>query len=254
MNLLISLRSEVLKTKRSATFYLTIIAAAIIPFIILLDITSDGLQSDNKKDPLNGIYKMGFKMLYIAILPVFVVALCTLLPQIEYRNNAWKQVLASPQTKANVFFAKFLQVQLFILLMLLCFNIFLPGVIVIVHLMHPEFKIFDQPFNGSKVLTYNVNLYIAVLAISAIQFWLGLRFKNFIVPIAVGIALWITGMMMTFEFKSNLMDFFPYSFQTFPLMPELQPKMTQVAWTSAGYATLFLLLGFLDFRKKVGRA
>jgi hypothetical protein len=26
--------------------------------------------------------------------------------------------------------------------------------------------------------------------------------------------------------------------------------MTQVAWTSAAYATLFLLLGFLDFRRR----
>jgi hypothetical protein len=54
---------------------------------------------------------------------------------------------------------------------------------------------------------------------------------------------------MVFE-ESNLVDYYPYSFQVFPSVAKLQPKMAQVAWTSIGYSTLFLLFGFLDFRNK----
>ncbi len=249
MSLLISLQAEVLKIKRSATFYLTIIAAAIIPFILLCNIALDGL-SDTRKDPLKEIYKLGFEMVYIAILPVFVVALCTLLPQIEYRNNAWKQVLASPQTKANVFMAKFVQVQLLILLMLLCFTIFLTCVVVAAHFMHPEFKILNQPFNVNTLLTYNVNLYITVLAISAIQFWIGLRFKNFIVPIAVGIGLWITGIMIVVGYKMQNSEFFPYSFPVYSILPDFKSKIPTIQLYSVGYAVLFLVLGFISFRRR----
>ena len=250
MSLIISLQAEVLKTKRSATFYLTIIAAAIIPFILLLNIALDGLPSETRKDPLKEIYKLGFEMVSIAILPVFVVALCTLLPQIEYRNNAWKQVLASPQTKANVFMAKFLQVQLLILLMLFCFNIFLTSVVVVAHFIQPEFKILNQPFNGSTLLTYNVNLYIAVFAISAIQFWIGLRFKNFIVPIAVGIGLWITGIIIVVEYKMQNSEFFPYSYPVYSIFPDFKSKIPTIQLYSLCYAVLFLVLGFISFRRR----
>jgi hypothetical protein len=30
----------------------------------------------------------------------------------------------------------------------------------------------------------------------------------------------------------------------------MQPIMTQIVWTSIGYALVFLLLGFLDFRRR----
>ena len=41
MNLLISLRSELLKTRRTSSFYLTIAAAAFGPLMTLLDIMID---------------------------------------------------------------------------------------------------------------------------------------------------------------------------------------------------------------------
>ncbi|MFN2439691.1 MAG: ABC transporter permease, partial [Chitinophagaceae bacterium] len=149
MNLLISFRSEMLKTKRSATFYVTMAAAAIIPTIFLFDLIADGINSDSRKDPLNGIFKMGFEMLTLAILPIFVVALCTLLPQIEFRNNTWKQLHASPQTKANVFIAKYLQVHSLILLLLVSFNVFMAVVILVANFISPALKLFDTSFNSS---------------------------------------------------------------------------------------------------------
>ena len=89
-----------------------------------------------------------------------------------------------------------------------------------------------------------------MLAVCSIQFWLGLRFKNFIVPIAVGLGLWLTGTMLALEFQSSSAIYFPYSFQTFNLAPKLQPHLEQVAWTSAGYAVLFLIGCFFDFNRK----
>ena len=127
MNLLISLRSEVLKTKRNAAFYFTLIGAAIIPFMFLLNSLTHGLpdEDDSNKDPLNAIFKLSSQMLGIGIFPLFIVLVCTLLSQIEYKNNTWKQVLTSPQTKMNVFLAKFLNIHLLILLFLVSNHLFL---------------------------------------------------------------------------------------------------------------------------------
>src|SRR5688500_17806722 len=103
MNLGISLRSELLKT-RAASFYLTLVAAAAGPVVYLLNIIFDEGEIDpSQKDPLNAIFKILSDMNGTALFPLFIILICTMLPQMEYRNNTWKQLFASPQTKGNVF-------------------------------------------------------------------------------------------------------------------------------------------------------
>ena len=252
MNLLVSLRSEILKTKRTAAFYFTLVGAAIVPAIFLLNVLTDGLpdEKQSSKDPLNAIFNLGCEINSLAIFPLFLVLICTLLPQIEHKNNTWKQVLTSPQTKANVFTAKFLNVHLLILVFLIANHLFMWIVAIGAHLAIPQLNILHQPLNGKTILINTANLYVAVLAICAIQFWIGLRIKNFIVPIAVGIAMWLTGTILSLEYHSSLANYFPYSFQLFPMSPQYKPDLAQVVWTSAGYAAVILLLGFLDFRRR----
>ena len=248
MNLLISLRSEILKTKRTASFYFTLVGAAVIPFIFLLNVLSDGI-SETRKDPFNSIFKLGSQMNGLVIFPMFVILICTLLPQIEYRNNTWKQVLASPQTKANVFIAKFLNIHILILLFLLAYHLFMLLVVVVAHFVLPELDILHQPLNGKTLLLTAANSYITLLAIGTIQFWIGLRFKNFIVPVAIGLVLWFAGTIMMFGLHSSYAKYFPYSFQAFTF-PEFKSQLDRVAWTSLGYAVFFLVLGFIDFRRR----
>lgn len=250
MKLLIALRSEILKTKRTASIYFTLVIAAIIPAILLLNVLTGGsdLQSTGK-DQLNGLFQLCAERTGLVFFPMFVILVCTLLPQIEYRNNTWKQVFASPQTKGNVFFAKFLNINGLILLFLIANLVFMCLVIVITHFSNPALNLLHQPFDAFKLLLRTTNTYIMMLAMGTLQFWLGLRYRNFIIPIAVGLVLWITGMVFIFE-ESKIVDLFPYSFQVFPIVSKLQPKLTQVAWSSVGYATLFLVLGFLDFKRR----
>src|SRR5687768_5086357 len=210
MNLLISLRSELLKT-RKASFYLTLIGAAVGPVMFLLNVLLDENEIDpSQKDPLNAVFKILSDMNGTALFPLFVILVCTLLPQIEYRNNTWKQVFAAPQTKWNVFLSKFLNINLLILVFLFANLVFMALAIVVTHFFHPTLHLLDQPFDAGRMLMRTVHSYITILAMCTIQFWLGLRFRNFIIPIAIGLALWFTGMIMALEFKSEWIDVFPY--------------------------------------------
>ena len=250
MNLLISLRSELLKT-RTASFYLTLIGAAVGPVMYLLNVLLDENEIDpSQKDPLNAIFKILSDMNGTALFPLFVILICTLLPQIEYRNNTWKQVFASPQTKVNVFLAKFMNVQLLMLVFLIATHVFMFLTIVGINFIKPTLNLFEHPLNVSTVLVNAANAYILLLAVSAIQFWMGLRSRNFIVPIGIGFALWLAGTIMAVQYKSNLVFYFPYSFNAFPVSTKLKSQLTQVAWTSLGYALLFLIVGFFDFRRR----
>lgn len=251
MSLLISFRSETLKTKRTAAFYFTLIGAAIVPFMLLFSIISDDLPGDiaKRNDPINSMFRLLSEMNGLCILPLFVVLICTLLPQIEYRNNTWKQVLASPQTKANVFAAKFLNIHLMILLFLVASHLFMWVDIIAAHFILPDLNVLGRPFDLYPVLTDNVDWYLAVLAIGTIQFWIGLRSKNFIAPVAIGLVCWLTGTIMVLQYHSAMSPYFPYGFQAISLSP-FKPKLTQVEWTSFGYAVLFLVAGFFDFRRR----
>ena len=127
----------------------------------------------------------------VALFPLFIILICTLLPQIEYRNNTWKQIFASPQTKANVFLAKFINVHLLMLVFLVATHLFMFLTIVAINFIKPDLNLFKHPLNESIVLVNAANAYISMLAVCAIQFWIGLRFRNFIVPIGIGFALWL---------------------------------------------------------------
>jgi hypothetical protein len=185
------------------------------------------------------------------ILPWFIILACTLLPQIEYKNNTWKQVLTSPQTKANVFLAKFINIQLLIFLFLVTNQLLMLVDAVILHFIEPSLHVLNQPLNSSAIVATLVNSYVALLAICVIQFWLGLRFKNFIIPIAIGISLWFIGSILVMQTKSAFAEYFPYSFHMYASFPQFKHKdLSSIHWTSVGHAVLFLLVGFLDFRRK----
>ena len=250
MSLLISFRSELLKT-RKASLYLTLIGAAVGPVMYLLNVLLDENEIDaSEKDPLNAVFKILSEMNGTALFPLFVILICTLLPQIEYRNNAWKQIFASPQTKVNVFLAKFMNVHLLMLVFLIATHLFMFLAIAGINFIKPTLNLFKHPLNGSAILVNAANAYILLLAVCAIQFWIGLRSRNFIVPIGIGFALWLTGTIMAVQYKSNLVYYFHYSFTAFPVSTKLKSELTQVAWTSLGYALLILIVGFFDFRRR----
>src|SRR6476620_9059762 len=138
MNILISLRSELLKTTRTASFYITLIGAAVGPVIYLFNLLLDEGEVDAlKNDPLNTLFKILSEMNGTALFPLFVILICTLLPQIEYRNNTWKQLFAAPQTKGTVFLAKFININRLIVLFLVASLVYLSLAIVVMHFADP---------------------------------------------------------------------------------------------------------------------
>jgi lantibiotic transport system permease protein len=252
MSLIISLRSEILKTKRTAAFYFTLIGAGIVPFMFLFStISQNALPNEGRsgKSPLNIIFDLSSEMVGVCILPLFVVLICTLLPQVEYKNNTWKQVLASPQTKDNIFAGKFLNIHLMILLFLVASHVFMWIVAIASHFILPHLDLLNKPLDGVKILQDNAHAYLSVLALGAIQFWIGLRSKNFIVPIAIGIVCWLIGTIMVFEYRSAISPYFPHGFHAIRFST-FKALTNQVEWTSFSYAVVVLILGLLDFKRR----
>lgn len=251
MTLPVVLRSEMLKMRRTASFYLAVFAALPIPAILLLNILTGGSDLNAiSKDPMNLMFEMCMERNGVLFFPIFVILVGTLLTQVEYRNNTWKQVFAAPQTKSNVFFAKFININLLMLLFLFANLVFMLIAVVITHFYIPSLNLLNQPFDVAAVLMRIVNAYLSILALCSFQFWLSLRFRNFIAPIGIGLALWFVGVILLFTSRPVFLEYYPYSFQAYAFIQEAQPKMPLIVLTSVAYAIVFLLLGFLDFRRR----
>ena len=254
MSLSISIRSEFLKSRRTASVYLTIAGALLVPLMFTLDATLGSISPENMRNPLAAFFRESFTIVTMVILPVFIVLITTLLPQIEYRNNSWKQVFASPQSLSAIYFSKFLNVQFLIILFLLIFNGGLFSGIVIIHFFAPAIQVFSYPMDWNDLLFYNLNAYIAVAGISAFQFCLGIKLRNFIMPIAIGLVLIIFGGILVFDMQAPFAKIYPHAFPALISLPADKSINTQILFTSLAYTFIFLSLGFAWFKSRKVRA
>ncbi|MDQ7950110.1 MAG: ABC transporter permease [Pedobacter sp.] len=257
MSLAITLRSELTKTKRSPIWILTFVAAIIAPALMLIAIseTHDGGQPSHDiqkmaKGAWDAYYYQGIGILSFVFLPLFVILTSTLLPQIEYRNHTWKQVLASPQSYGKLYFSKFLIFQLviiaFILGSLVC--IALSGTISAV--LNPKFNFYAHPLNWQKMWLATSKAYVAILGLSAIQFWVGIRFKSFLIPMGAGVMFFILGMINMIGYPVIDASKFPITYSGFIYIDDNVAKVTEVLWYSVAYMAVVLVIGFFDFRYK----
>jgi lantibiotic transport system permease protein len=256
MSFAISLRAEVLKTKRSAAFWLSVLGALFIPviFFLMYVFKPDVFTVQLKDKPWQIHFQHGWETLTIFMLPMFVILICSLIPQIEFKNNTWKQVFASPQSIGNIFFSKYLTIQLMILLCFILFNVFMILSAVFVNLINENYTFLSQPVDWAALLRLSFKTYISMMGISAIQYWISLRIKNFIAPIGIGLAFLITSVIiMRWEHIAKV----PYAHPAltfFEIHKKSKHLLSNHEWNSMGYFVFFTALAFFDmkYRKERG--
>jgi lantibiotic transport system permease protein len=245
MNLAIAFRSEILKTKRTASWYFAITIAIAVSALFVLTVSAN--DPSQKVNPWTAIYQEEFKSLNLLVLPMFTILVCTLVAQIEYRNNTWKQVLASPQQLAQIYISKFLVVQLLLVLFLSVFLLSAGLCTLLGGMINPSMDLFDYSPGWQILAKCAVRTYVSILAVSAIQFVLGLIMRNFIAPIAIGFILWLIGNVLLFEMHSPIANFFPYSFSAMTVFSKYDASFPLLEFTSLGLTVLCLAGGFLFF-------
>lgn len=249
MNFAPSLRMELAKTKRTAAFYLCLLMAVILPAIFLIDLLTDsGAPLRLQKDPWDIYTLKGFEILGTMFLPLFVILVCTLVLQLEYRNNTWKQVFASPQLLWHVTLSKLLVLHLLALFFLLTFNVLMYGVLLIAGAALPPLHLFTHRIDWSLFWRVNANSYLSIVGLLSIQFWLSLRIRNFIAPLGIGLGLLFAGTMLGFELQWQHANRFPHAFSMLVATGRHPEWEEGIRWWSLGYGGLFYFVALLDLR------
>ena len=207
-----SFLSERIKLRRSLLGWLILCGGSFVPAIMLA-------VRIRRQQQLPALHRLGifwekhwtesWESLSIMILPLMVVLLTTLILQVEYRNNTWKQVHASPQTWGTIFSAKLAVVLLALLQLFVVINLGLYLAGALPSLLFSAGGTSSSPIPWLRLLARNTNYFIECLPIVAIQFMLALRFRNFLVPVGVGVAGWILSLVLI---NTNYNFLIPYNY------------------------------------------
>lgn len=199
-----------LKTKGTAAIWLTIFAGIFVPVIFFIAgvFKRDKLAKIYGNDPWLKLTNIGWRTAVPFLLPVFIILLCSLIGQIEYRNNTWKQVFALPRSYFDIYFSKFIIIMMLILLSLGIFDLscILSGYGM--SMLSGKFTFIGTPMHLREMIHMTFNIFISTFATASIQYWLSVRFKNFIVSFGIGLAIVIASMIAASQWEKS--QYIPY--------------------------------------------
>lgn len=181
------LRTDFLKLKRKGFWLLTFLG----PFgVVALQMVNYGVrkdyllaQSDNDWE----YYIQNVSMFTPLALVLGIVILTSLITSIENETNAWKQLMALPVSKLQVYLSKFT-----VLAILLLFSSIL--LMVFTYLYGMTLSLGEEiPY--TELLKYSFFPYFASLPILALQLWVATTSPNQAVPTTIG----VLGFILTYS-------------------------------------------------------
>ncbi|HEX8250557.1 MAG TPA: ABC transporter permease [Pyrinomonadaceae bacterium] len=214
MTFINSFQSEWLKKKRSLASWLVLVGAFFTPTIILLARikNADKLSALYVADDFwQKLWNQTWESMAVFLLPVGIILATGLITQIEYKNNAWKQLHTTPQGFTTIFFAKFLVILIMLVEVFVLFNVGIYLSAVIPSMLFSSVPYPSAPIPFMDFLNANCGFFLDCLPILALQYLISLQFKNFLVPVGAGFAIWFLGIgMLAWEYSYIL----PYNHGT----------------------------------------
>lgn len=189
-----SFQSEWLKTKRSLAFWMVVIGGFFTPTIVIVARLVRYKQVPElyaAEDFWNLLWKNSWESMAIFFLPLGAILSTSLIAQIEYKNNTWKQLHTLPLSYTTIFFTKLAVILVLMLQFFVLFNIGIYLSALIPYLLISGTPYPTQPLPYQDFLAANALYFVDTLPIVALQYLIALRFKNFLVPVGLGFVFWV---------------------------------------------------------------
>lgn len=193
-----NVKAETLKIRRTHAFWLTLGGAGFIPLVNFIKLVGrpDVFVPRMKGNPWTILVNDSWAPAASFLLPLYVILVISLVAQIEYGNNTWKQVYTSPRTYADIFFSKFLVINFLILACFIVFTLLIVLSGYAAWVVNHDYRFLSNPVPWAHLLTVAEKMYLSILGIVAFQYGLSVHIKNFITPLGIGMALLIGGFMI----------------------------------------------------------
>ncbi|SFB06505.1 MULTISPECIES: ABC transporter permease [unclassified Bacillus (in: firmicutes)] len=174
-------------------------------------------------------------------LPLLITVVIAMMARIEHSNNGWKQLLAMPISKGQVY-----GVKLGIALLLIFYSMMVLLVVMILAAIN-----LGIDYSLIWILKKTFLIYVASLPMIGVIFYISYRFQHVAIPLAVGAGLSLPSMFVANSEKYWI--FYPWDY---PIMSSLSHMFSMGDKASIMYAICLvtfifcLLIGFLQFKSK----
>jgi lantibiotic transport system permease protein len=226
---------ELLKIRRKMIWFLILLGPA---GVIALQAVNFGLRYDYLvkiyADDLWGGLIDNVATLMVPTLFIGLAIIASMTAGIEHQTKAWKQTLALPVTKTQVFFGKFM---LNSLLMFCSATLIVAGTAALGITL--GFGI-DMPIQDLAQMSYYS--YLAVMPFIALQVWLSIAMNNQALPLTIGI---MSVMLSMFAFRFD--DWVPWKWAS--LQNASHIPLLCALW-GAAFGFVVLAAGLLDFIRR----
>jgi hypothetical protein len=248
-------QGEWLKKKRSLASWLVVVGGVFTPALIILArlVYRERLPQIYAADGFwTLLWKNSWESMAIFFLPMAAILATSLITQIEFKNNGWKQVHALPIGLATIFFSKLAVVLLMLAQFLVVFTAAIYMSAVVPYLLVSGVPYPKNPIPYADFLKDSLLYFVDILPIVAAQYLISLRFKNFLVPVGVGFVTWVAAIgLLRWKFGFLV----PYSYCMFNFLKNEPGSKAAVPpvnfhWLAIGYFVLFTVAGFVLFVTK----
>lgn len=249
-----NIKNELLKLKHTFAFWLCIIGAGFIPIIYFVYylIKHESLIPTEGTNPWDKFLTDQIMSAASLLIPLFIVLITSLIVQIEHKANGLKYLFSQPIPKWSVYFSKLTIVLCSVLTTYILFFLLMLLMGLSVGAIHSELELLEFTPNYEFPIKLLFRSFIASLSIIGIQFWLSFRFKNFIIPLGIGMVLVISGLIV---FQAKEAQFFPYAYNRLSLF-SLAEENNAFNWfpnfsvLSLLYLISFSIIGYVDISNK----
>lgn len=194
--LLRALSAEILKTRRTLAFWMTLVTPAVVAILqLLILLRALGNYGGEGVDAWRATSTNVFSLWSLLALPLFVTLETALLGQSEHGEKHWKHLFALPIPRWTIYAAKWLTGALLLLLAqaaLIGLNI---GAGLLMRLLKPEMG-FDAPIPLGWMALIMGRVYLISLLIHSIHTWVALHFRSFTVAVGVGMAAAVANIIL----------------------------------------------------------
>jgi hypothetical protein len=251
-----SFRADTIKLKNTPIFWISLLGGLFVTGLLFI-LHYFSVEEIHKPDTNPWIFYCAFGMTFISVLLVvpFAVLVTSSVMLPEHKTESDKDLYSLPLPKSQVYFSILVVVLGIIALTYLIF--FSAHLLMgwILGLLRPEYEFYQyapQTLHFAKILGHS---YISVLGVAGLHYWLSVRWKNFIIPMGIGLCGYIISVMLSITQRFDLAIYFPYSYPAM-IGNELGMEnaaqltwwgaLTNVEWYSIGFLMLFAVVGFIE--------
>lgn len=202
--------AEAIKLKRTPALIISIIGASLIQclFFCMRFFKPEYFLPKEGVNPWIDFINSSFMQSSFLLLPMFIILITALILFTEHKANAWKQVLIMPNSRFQLFCAKYTIIVVLVLGTFILFGFLLLLNGFVLGWLRPELNFLNYKPDYLLLLKSGTKLFLMSISIISIQFWLSIHIKNIAIPLGIGMAMVIAGLILS---SWEHIIYFPYT-------------------------------------------